>query len=164
MLISFHILQEDHLVTQIFFPLTFSCLQACDFMTFYRCFQTLIMSALCHWYTPAIELKLAERWRRHFSLEWLRNSLVPTSNQPLESAISSFPMSLAFVSPLPSHCHCSGSRLDHFLPGLLLQQSPPALPTSGFYLCIHPGYHHLSHLPTVFITPLLRSLQWLPTA
>lgn len=163
MLISFHILQEDHLVTQIFFPFTFSCLQACDFMTFYRCFQALITPALCHWYTPAIELKLAGGWRWHFSLEWLRKSLAPTSNQPLESAISSFPMSLASVSPFPCHCHCSGSRLDHFLPGLL-QQPPPALPTSGFSLWIHPGYQHSSHLPTVFITPLLRNLQWLSMA
>ena len=83
-------------MTQIFFPFTFSCMY---FITFYRCFQTQITPALCHWYTPAIELKLAGEGRWHFSFEWLRNSLAPTSNQPPKSVISSFPMSLTSASP-----------------------------------------------------------------
>lgn len=46
-----------------FYPFTFSCLY---FITFYRCFQTQITPALCHWYTPAIELKLAGGGKWHF--------------------------------------------------------------------------------------------------
>lgn len=94
-----------------FFSFTFSCLY---FITFYRCFQTQITPALCHWSTPAIELKLAGGGRRHSSLEWLRNSLAPTSNQPPNSVLSSFP-SRASVSPAHSNCHCPGWGLNRLL-------------------------------------------------
>lgn len=46
-----------------------------------------------------IELKLAGRGRWHFSLEWLRNPLAPTSNQPSKPFIASFLTSLTSVSP-----------------------------------------------------------------
>ena len=136
-----------------FFPFTFSCLY---FITFYRCSQTWSTPALCHWYTPTIELKLAGGGRWHVSHEWLRNSLAPTSNQPPKSVISSFPI-------LP---HLS---LPSLLPLSLLgfrTQLPPAWAAGCNTLCLlflpvassSSFIQRTARLPTVFITPLLQGL------
>lgn len=103
-----------------------------------------------------IELKLAGRGRWHFSLEWLRNPLSPTSNHHQSlSFLPSCHLSHLFL-PLYSHCHYCGSGLNWLLLGWLLQQPPSSLPTSGFSPPL--TQEDSSSLPTVFITPLLQSL------
>ena len=126
-----------------FFPFTFSCLY---FITFYRCSQTWSTPALCHWYTPTIELKLAGGGRWHVSHEWLRNSIAPTSNQPPKSVISSFPMSPASVSSLSTPTVTARVQ-DSTAPclGCWLQYPLPAFPTCGFFLFLHPKDRQASH-------------------
>lgn len=117
-----------------------------------------ITPALCHWYTPAIELKLAGGGRWRFSLEWLRKSLAPTSNQPRKSVIYSFPMSLASVPPSP---------LPLSLPWIRTQLPPAwaASATDSCFSCLQLLPLHPRRIPPFEPDLLwLNSLPWSKTS
>lgn len=130
-----------------FFPFPFSCLY---FITFYRCFQTQIMLALCHWYTPAIEPKSAGEGGWHFPLNgWETPSPQhPISHQSLSFLPSQCLSHLFF--PLSSHCQYSGSWLDCHM--------PPFFFSYLWLLPVHRKYHHCNSLPAVLSTSLLKNL------